>query len=434
MIVVGRHVFARGIAQVFEDFLALQNLANGEGGQPVEVDNALLTALRTGVALGPLADVAVETHRGDVAAGHEIHRVALGDKVGEGQLACVGVVHQLAEADAERAYCRRQQQVGTAGRLGAALQHTPVHGTHLVSMIGEVGGRTCIVEAELRADEQRALVVAGGEWTAEGGASLAVAHIAIGEKHALRSGEAIADLAGLAHEAVLHLHRIDDAGALADDRVLDDDTGAHIDVAVVGAQQRAVAQPAGTVDLAFVLDDGIGDLFRVDDLHAVADDATVGHIFFHLARDDVAQLGLHLLVAGVLHHEGSELRVEVVEEHHVAFAHLVEHADEVAFAVGGAFGGLEGADIGDIAVVADFIVVDIVADVLNQTVVANCYVAQCRIVDTTMLEETICYFHVLLGGAQADVAVEHDTVEEVGLEVLVDENGCPILSPAAVIF
>ena len=182
-----------------------------------------------------------------------------------------------------------------------------MHGTHLVGVVGEVGGRTGVVEAELGADEQRALVVAGREGAAEGGAGLAVAHVAVGEEHALRGGEPVADLAGLAHEAVLHLHRVDDARALAHDGVLYDDACAHVDVGLVGRHQGAVAQPAGAVHLAVVLKNGVGDFLGVDDFHPVADDAAVGQALLHLTGDDMAQLVLHFLVAGVLHHEGGKL-------------------------------------------------------------------------------------------------------------------------------
>ena len=145
-----------------------------------------------------------------------------------------------------------------------------MHRSDLVSMVGEVGGRAGIVEAELCTDEQTALMVTGGKRTAESGASLAVAHIAVGKEHACRSREAIAQLTSLTNKAVLHLHRVDNAGAIVDDGVLTDDACTNIYVGLWRGDNRTVAQPGGTVDLTVVTDNGIGDLLGVDDLHTIA--------------------------------------------------------------------------------------------------------------------------------------------------------------------
>ena len=53
----------------------------------------------------------------------------------------------------------RHQYLGTAGSLGSARQGAVVHGSHLIGMVGEVGGRASVVERELSANEQRALVM-----------------------------------------------------------------------------------------------------------------------------------------------------------------------------------------------------------------------------------------------------------------------------------
>ncbi len=71
-----------------------------------------------------------------------------------------------------------------------------------------------------------------GEWTTEGCTRLTVAHIAVGEEYGGGGCETVAQLAGLAHEAVLYLHAVDDAGTLGDDGVLDDDSRTDIYVAV----------------------------------------------------------------------------------------------------------------------------------------------------------------------------------------------------------
>ena len=50
-------------------------------------------------------------------------------------------------------------------------------------MVGEIGGRTCIIEREHTSDEETALVVRGCEWTTEGGTCLTITHIAVGEEY-----------------------------------------------------------------------------------------------------------------------------------------------------------------------------------------------------------------------------------------------------------
>ena len=121
------------------------------------------------------------------------------------------MVHELAHADREGSNGSRHEQVGSAGRLRSSLQNSPVHRSHLVGVVGEVGCRAGIVEREHSANEQRALVVAGREGTAESRTRLAVAHVGVGEEHRCRCREAVAELACLAHEAVLYLHAVDDA-------------------------------------------------------------------------------------------------------------------------------------------------------------------------------------------------------------------------------
>ena len=69
------------------------------------------------------------------------------------------MIHQFAEAHGERAYLGGHQDIGSAGCLGSALEYAVMHGAHLVGMVGEVGGRTGVIERELPADEQRTLVV-----------------------------------------------------------------------------------------------------------------------------------------------------------------------------------------------------------------------------------------------------------------------------------
>ena len=147
------------------------------------------------------------------------------------------------------------------------------------------------------------------------------------------------------------------------------------------SEQGTIAQSGSTVHLAEVVDHTVGDFLGVDNLHVVADASTLRHLGVDVGLDELANALLEFLVGEVLHHEGGELTVEVGEEDDVSFAHLIEHAHQVPLAVGGSLGGLQGRDVGDIAIVTDGIVVDEIADVLDETVVTDGHVAKCGIVD-----------------------------------------------------
>ena len=96
-----RNIVARHLTQVLQYLLALQDLAHGVRGEPVEVDDALAVLHCTEVTLRPFLDVSVKTHGGDVSSRDEEHLVAIGYQVGEWQVAGVRMVHQLAEAHGE---------------------------------------------------------------------------------------------------------------------------------------------------------------------------------------------------------------------------------------------------------------------------------------------------------------------------------------------
>ena len=195
------------------------------------------------VALGPLADVAVESHGGKIAARFQIHRVAVGDEIGERQVAGIGMVHEFAKEHAERSDVGRQQQVGAAGCLATAFERTIVHRPHLVGVVAEIGGRTGVVEREHGADEQRTLMVAHREWSAEGRARLTIGHVTVGKKDAACSREPILEAAGFAHKAVGQLDAAAEVRAATDDGVLADDSGVYDDGILDGAADGAVGQP-----------------------------------------------------------------------------------------------------------------------------------------------------------------------------------------------
>ena len=65
-------------------------------------------------------------------------------------------------------------------------------------------------------------MVTGTEGSAEGCTSLTISHKRIGKEERSLGGKPVSDLTGLAHETILHLHRIVDRAAVADNRILAD--------------------------------------------------------------------------------------------------------------------------------------------------------------------------------------------------------------------
>ena len=122
-----------------------------------------------------------------------------------------------------------------------------------------------------------------------------------------------------------------------------------------------------------------------------------------------------------------------MEQDDIAVAHLVEHTDHMTLAKGGTLGGLHRTDIRNVTVVANGIVVDEIAYLLDQTVVANSDVAQRGIVDTGMLGEALGHFDLLLKLTQTDVTIEDDTMEAVRGEGLVNHHAFPTLGPTTVV-
>ena len=325
MEVIRGHVVARGIAQRLQNLDALHNLAHGEGAQPVKVDDTLLRLLRALIALGPFLNVAIQSHGGNVSSRHQIHRVAIGNQIRERQAARIGVVHQFAEAHAERTNRGRHQHIRARGRLGAALQGAIVQRTHLIGVVREVGVRASVIERELSADEQRALMVRSRERSAEGGAGLTVGHKRVGKEQTGLGREAIGYLTSLAHEAVLHLHRVVDRATVADNRVLANHTRANEHRRVLTTQNRTLVQSGSATNLAVALDYRVRNILRIDNLHTVTHDAALRRRHPHLVVNQLFQSVHQCLVRVVLHHEGSQLRVQFPEQRHVAVAHLVEY-------------------------------------------------------------------------------------------------------------
>ena len=84
----------------------------------------------------------------------------------------------------------------------------------------------------------------------------------------------------------------------------------------------------------------------------------------------------------MLHHEGSHLTVQLTEDRDIPIAHLVEDANHRPLTISGIIGGFEGADIRDVTVVTNRVVVDVVTHLLNQTVISYRDITQGSIIDT----------------------------------------------------
>ncbi len=134
----------------------------------------------------------------------------------------------------------------------------------------------------------------------------------------------------------------------------------------------------------------------------------------------------------MLDHESCQLGVQVVEEHDIAVAHLVQDRDQMALTIGSTLGSLHGADIRDVAVVTNRIIIDKVSHLLDKAIVANGDIPQGSVVDACMFGEPAGHLHLLLKNSQADVAIEHHPVEAVRRKRLGNLNIFPILGPTAV--
>ena len=119
-------------------------------------------------------------------------------------------------------------------------------------------------------------MVRGTERTAEGGTRLTIRHKRVGEEQAGFGRKAVGHLTGLTYEAVLHLHRVVDRATITDDRVLTDHTRTDKHRRIHRTHHRAFRESGCTTDLTVTLDDRVGDILGIDDLHIIADKATLG--------------------------------------------------------------------------------------------------------------------------------------------------------------
>ena len=135
----------------------------------------------------------------------------------------------------------------------------------------------------------------------------------------------------------------------------------------------------------------------------------------------------------MLHHKGSYLAIEFTEDSHVTITHLVQHTDGRSFSEGSVFSSLKRTDVRDIAVIADGIIINIVTNLFDQAVVADSHITECRVIDTRMFLESLGHLYHLVEGTQADIAIEHHTMEIIRNEILIHQYALPVLCPAYIV-
>ena len=225
-------------------------------------------------------------------------------------------------------------------------------------------------------------MVRGREWSAESGTSLTIGHERIGKEQTGLGCKAIGNLTSLTHEAVLHLHRIVDGTTITDNRVFTDDTSTDKHRCIHRRHHRTLRETGSTADFTVALDNGIRDILGIDDLHIITNVAPFRTRYSQLILNHLLEGLLQFLVTLMLHHEGSHLTVQLTEDRDIPIAHLVEDANHRTLAISGIISGFEGADIRDVTVVTDRVVVDVVTHLLNQTVISYRDITQGSIIDT----------------------------------------------------
>ena len=200
-----------------------------------------------------------------------------------------------------------------------------MQGPHLIGMVAEVGGRAGIVEREHAANEERTLVMAHAEGTAESSAGLTVGHVAVGEAHAAGGGESVGEFAGLAHKAIDDFHAARNLGTAAHHRVLADDARANVDGVFAGAVDGRLVDARSTANEAAVANHGIAYLVGTHNGDMVANGGAWWAVILDGFLDKLRETVHERLVVAVFHHERCQLAVEFAEKQQIAVAHLVEH-------------------------------------------------------------------------------------------------------------
>ena len=186
--------------------------------------------------------------------------------------------------------------------------------------------------------------------------------------------------------------------------------------------------------MATIVNHGIIDGACVYYTHMVADGAArgtgVGYRLLHHALES----SHHGLVITVLDHERRQLAVQFTQQQQVTIAHLVEDGDGVALAIIRLAVSVDSAHVGDIAAVADGHVVQVVADILDQAVVADSHVAQRGIVDAAVLHKAFGNLYCSASVTQTRPAIKLHSVTTARIKIGRHLNFIPVLCPTVIPF
>ena len=183
----------------------------------------------------------------------------------------------------------------------------------------------------------------------------------------------------------------------------------------------------------------------VDDLPRVHDAYTLSYVSHSAVGLGIAFLALDVLaheradglgeclVLLVFDHDGGNLRVQSVENHYVAVAHLVEYRDDASLAERGVLACLDDRDVRDETAVSDAVVVDAASYPFDETVVAHGDVAQAGMADATVFAESLADLYVGVVSSQLYLAVKFCVSDVFGGEALVHCYPSPIFCRTALL-
>ena len=204
----------------------------------------------------------------------------------------------------------------------------------------------------------------GRERTTKSSTSLTISHKRIGKEQAGLSRKTIRNLAGFAHKAILHLDRVVDRTAVTDNRVLANHARTNKYRGVHRTHHCTLRQPRSSTDLAITLNDCVRDILCIDYLHVIPDVTTFWSRYTEFVLNHLLEGLLQHLIVLVLYHERCQLTIQFTEDGDVAITHLVENTDYGAFTIRCIVSSFQSADIRNIAVVTNSVVINVVAHLL----------------------------------------------------------------------
>ena len=231
----------------------------------------------------------------------------------------------------------------------------------------------------------------------------------------------------LTHERVVNLRTVADVGAVGGDAVLHDHVVPNHRWGSVAAQDCAFFQLACARDLAGIANQHVVNLLCANNAGAGTDDAALWH--------DALLLFLlnHRINRRVIHHQLGSLGGQLVVNHHVSVAGLVQKCHAVPVSIVRAAMGGDHAYVADQHTVLDFIVRNVATDIVNQTVVTNLNVTQCGVAQTTFHLKAFFDLNPPVQRTDTHFAEETHVENRVRLEVFSNFNQRPLLGHTALV-